>query len=126
MKNLFRTTIALLAVTMVLGAPRAVQAQVLDSPSLARVTSVPSVPSVSAVAAPVGPVIAQVGISRNVSVATAPMPMLQERASRRDAAWMIIGGATLVVGSVVGGDSGQIMMIGGAVIGLVGLWRYLQ
>ncbi len=121
MKTLIRSTLAILAIAFVVGAPRAAQAQTqapaLDSPSLAQVTTI---------SAPVGPVIAQVGISRNVSVATAPMPMLQERASRRDAAWMIIGGATLVVGSVVGGDAGQIMMIGGAVIGLVGLWRYLQ
>ena len=39
---------------------------------------------------------------------------------------MIVGGATMVVGSVVDGDAGSILMIGGAVIGLVGLWRYLN
>jgi hypothetical protein len=39
---------------------------------------------------------------------------------------MLIGGATLVVGSLVGGDAGTIIMITGGAIGLTGLWRYLQ
>lgn len=32
---------------------------------------------------------------------------------------MIVGGAGLVVGSVVGGDSGRIIVVGGAEVGLV-------
>jgi hypothetical protein len=39
---------------------------------------------------------------------------------------MIVGGAAILVGAVVGGDGGQIIMIGGAVIGLVGLYKFLQ
>jgi hypothetical protein len=42
------------------------------------------------------------------------------------AAGLINLGATLVVGSIVGGDGGTILMVTGGVIGLVGLWRYLQ
>lgn len=41
-------------------------------------------------------------------------------------AMMIVGGAGLIVGAVVGGTPGTIIMIGGGVIGLVGLYRYLQ
>jgi hypothetical protein len=41
-------------------------------------------------------------------------------------ALMIVGGAALVVGSVIGGDAGTLMMVGGGVIGLVGLYRYVQ
>lgn len=41
-------------------------------------------------------------------------------------ALMIVGGAGLIVGAVVGGTAGTIIMIGGGVIGLVGLYRYLQ
>lgn len=41
-------------------------------------------------------------------------------------ALMVVGGAALIVGAVIGGDEGQIIMVGGAVIGLIGLWRWLQ
>jgi uncharacterized membrane protein YiaA len=44
----------------------------------------------------------------------------------RNPAMMIVGGAALVVGAVIGGQAGTIVMVGGAVIGLVGLWNYLQ
>jgi len=39
---------------------------------------------------------------------------------------MILSGATMVVGALVGGDAGTIIMIGGGGVALVGLWRYLQ
>jgi len=41
-------------------------------------------------------------------------------------AMMIVGGAALIVGAVIGGRSGTIVMIAGGIIGLVGLWNYLQ
>ena len=41
-------------------------------------------------------------------------------------ALMIVGGAAIVVGAVIGGDAGTIFMIGGAVAGLIGLYQYLQ
>jgi hypothetical protein len=41
-------------------------------------------------------------------------------------ALMIVGGAAILVGAVIGGDAGDIFMIGGAVVGLVGLYKYLQ
>lgn len=53
----------------------------------------------------------------------APVPGTTES---ENVAMMIVGGAALVVGSVIGGDAGTIMMVGGGVIGLVGLYRYLR
>lgn len=44
----------------------------------------------------------------------------------RNPAMMIVGGAALIVGAVVGGQAGTIVMIAGGIIGLVGLWNYLQ
>lgn len=41
-------------------------------------------------------------------------------------ALMIVGGAAILVGAVIGGDAGDIFMVGGAVVGLVGLYKYLQ
>ena len=55
-------------------------------------------------------------------------PLLQRRQAPRSqaATLMIVGGAALLVGAVVGGTAGDLLMVGGAVIGLVGLYRYLQ
>ena len=41
-------------------------------------------------------------------------------------ALMIVGGAAIVVGALIGGDVGTIFMVGGAVAGLIGLYQYLQ
>jgi hypothetical protein len=41
-------------------------------------------------------------------------------------AMMIVGGAALIVGAVIGDTPGTLIMVGGAVVGLVGLYRYLQ
>ena len=41
-------------------------------------------------------------------------------------AMMIVGGAALVTGAIIGGDAGTLIMVGGAVIGLYGLYQYLQ
>jgi hypothetical protein len=41
-------------------------------------------------------------------------------------AMMVVGGAALLVGAIIGDTPGTIFMIGGAVIGLVGLYEYLQ
>jgi hypothetical protein len=40
------------------------------------------------------------------------------------AAMMIVGGAGLLVGTVVSGRPGTRIMIGGGLLALVGLWRY--
>ena len=41
-------------------------------------------------------------------------------------ALMVVGGAALVTGLVIGGDGGLIIATGGAVVGLVGLYRYMR
>jgi hypothetical protein len=41
-------------------------------------------------------------------------------------ALMVVGVAGLLVGAIIGGTPGTIIMIGGAVIGLKGLYDYLQ
>lgn len=43
-----------------------------------------------------------------------------------DRAMMIVGVAAILAGAVVGGTPGTVIMIGGAVVGLVGLYGYLQ
>ncbi len=54
---------------------------------------------------------------------TSPVPAMGQRQS---VALMIVGGAGLLVGSIIGGDSGKIIMVGGGVAGLIGLYHYLR
>lgn len=46
--------------------------------------------------------------------------------TQRNTAMMLVGGAGMIVGAVVGGDEGSIIMVAGGVIGLIGLWNYLK
>lgn len=39
---------------------------------------------------------------------------------------MIIGGAALLGGAIIGDDAGQIVMLGGLGVGLYGLYLHLQ
>ena len=41
-------------------------------------------------------------------------------------AMMAVGAAGIVVGSMVGGDGGTMIALGGGVIGLIGLFRYVR
>lgn len=80
-------------------------------------------------AAPRGPTAAsaRAGFSRtNRHEGFAPTPVLQQRSSNRNAvALMIVGGAALVIGAVIGDDAGTLVMLGGAGIGLYGLYLFL-
>ena len=44
----------------------------------------------------------------------------------QNTAMMIVGGAGVLAGAIVGGKAGTVVMIGGTAIGLLGLWRYLK
>jgi hypothetical protein len=53
-------------------------------------------------------------------------PILQNKKSNRNAvAMMVVGGAALLVGAIIGNDAGTIVMLGGAGIGLYGLYLFL-
>ena len=62
----------------------------------------------------------------------ARIPAQTEPAARNGAglgqseAMMIVGGAAILVGAIVGGDAGDVFMIGGAIVGLYVLYKYLQ
>jgi hypothetical protein len=45
---------------------------------------------------------------------------------RRSEALMIVGGAIFLAGAIIGDDAGTIIMIGGAAVGIYGLYLYLQ
>ncbi len=51
---------------------------------------------------------------------------VESSAGSRSPAMMIVGGAGLIVGALIGGQAGTIIMVGGGLVGLVGLWNYLK
>ena len=52
-----------------------------------------------------------------------PLPGVERTST--DVALMIVGGAALILGSVIGDDAGALMMVGGGVVALFGLYQYL-
>ncbi|WP_373060826.1 hypothetical protein [Gemmatimonas sp.] len=67
-----------------------------------------------------------VGLQRYVAdSATAPM-MHMKKSRNSSVTLMVFGLATLLVGTVVDGDTGTVIILTGAGIGLVGLYRYLN
>lgn len=50
---------------------------------------------------------------------------LRQRLTRSETL-MIIGGAIFLAGAIIGDDPGTIIMIGGAAVGIYGLYLYLQ
>jgi hypothetical protein len=62
------------------------------------------------------------------SEAAAPALLVQRRRAGlgQPMAMMIVGGAAILVGAIIGDTPGTVIMIGGAVIGLIGLYEYLQ
>jgi hypothetical protein len=53
-------------------------------------------------------------------------PELSHARMGQAGAMMVVGLAALIAGAIIGGTPGTVVMVGGAVIGLVGLYDYLQ
>jgi hypothetical protein len=94
-------------------------------------TATPIIPSVVVSPAAQAPQLGPSTTALSVAVRTT-VPMVPSAPARGSAglgqneALMIVGGAAILVGAVVGGDAGDIFMIGGAIVGLYGLYKYLQ
>ena len=76
-----------------------------------------------------GPRIDPVGVTSRLQVA--PIDLGRTYLSDgehvgRDKAYMGVGLAAIIVGIIVGGDVGTIFIVGGGVMGLVGLFRYMR
>ena len=100
--------------------PGAMQSpQPIGEPSV--VSSATTVP-----AAPLGTQPRGVALTRQHAVAdsTTPPPAPADT-EHGNTVLMLAGAATIVVGAIVGGDGGTILVIGGAVLGMFGLFRYL-
>ena len=77
-----------------------------------------------------GPVRAQIGITSAMALAPVVLPVqngfAQGQGLGRNGAMMGVGLAAVVVGLVLDGDVGTLFVVGGALVGLVGLFRYMQ
>jgi hypothetical protein len=96
--------------------------------SLAAPVSAPVVTSVpTASPAPAGPTTdaATVAVKNVSSELKAPAPA-PGKYYDQGTKLMIVGGAAILTGIVVGGDAGHAISIVGAVIGLYGLYKYLE
>ena len=53
-------------------------------------------------------------------------PRLPQSSNRTNTALMLVGLATILVGTIVDDDAGTVLILSGAGIGLYGLYRWLQ
>lgn len=67
-----------------------------------------------------------VGVGLHTKASAVPVRGILQPESSQSAAMMIVGGAGLLVGAIVGGKPGTVLMVGGGVLGLIGLWRYAR
>jgi hypothetical protein len=119
MSSAHRWSAAVLALvaTMAVAAPVSAQQRPSGDEGAAPLTS-----SMRAMAPTLSLVPVMVSESANAPP-VAPMPAMRRSQS---VALMIVGGAGMIVGSLIDGDTGTIIMVGGGVIGLVGLFQYLR
>ena len=108
-----RTMILAAAATLCLSTPLAAQSAASVSPS-----------TISA-----APVLARQSVgARHLSGVPTPAknPAPFRADTRQNRALMIVGGAAMLTGAVVGRDAGVLISVGGAVVFLWGLYQYLQ
>lgn len=84
---------------------------------------------VAAPSAPVGPVVIPSATWRPMVVELPGEQVsaaVAQRSDRNNVAWMAVGAAALMVGLLIGGDAGTVVAVTGGVIGLMGLFRYMN
>ena len=77
--------------------------------------------------ASVGPTVDAASVAvRNVAAENRAAPQRAGKNLDQGTKLMIIGGAAILTGIVIGGDAGHAISIAGAVLGLYGLYKYLE
>jgi hypothetical protein len=64
-------------------------------------------------------------VRRPAAVPAAPLPAAGQNLGEAKAE-MVVGGAAFLAGAIISGTAGTVLMVGGAVVGLYGLWNYLK
>ena len=108
----------------VLAAPLTLSAQSTPAPAPASTNG-----AVANDSTPVGPAL-ESGVAYRPAATTDSLSREPQRARSQGmgqaAAMMIAGGAAVVVGLVIGDDVGTLIAVGGAVVGLYGLYLYMK
>lgn len=122
-----RLAVAVIALVVASPAVRAQDAAIAPGPLPGPVLAAESSPAVPVTSG--GPRLDAVragalAVEPSASLAS-PAPM-RRADSRRSRSLMIIGGAALLGGAIIGDDAGTIIMLGGLGVGLYGLYLYLQ
>ena len=99
----------------------------LAVPAVDSLTTVVARPAAAPMTVARGPSLASARVaSHAVSTPNGAPPVIQNQSSNKNAiALMAVGGAALVIGAVIGDDAGTIVMLGGAIVGLYGLYLFL-
>jgi hypothetical protein len=100
-------------------------------PAAAQAISLAPAPTSAAIASPVAePTSGPTLTAASVAVRHAEQPVPAAPAKRagygQPVALMVVGGAALLTGLIIGDDAGAAIAVGGAVVGLIGLYQYLQ
>ena len=76
----------------------------------------------------VGPTVdaAKVGVRRSTSTSKSLAASDTRLGAGRNVALMVVGGAALIIGAIIGGAPGLIIAVAGAGIGLYGLYYFVQ
>ena len=107
----------------------AASSPLLVTPEKAAIPTTAETSAPEATTAPVGPTMdaASVAVRQPVTKeARAPYAAPRRAGYGQPVALMVVGGAALLSGLIIGGGAGTAIAVGGAVIGLYGLYEFLQ
>lgn len=135
-----RTTLLAAALFAATSAPLAAQVAAADAQPAAHAPAEPArpvadQPAPERPAAVAGPALAAAPAALGAPTRFETAPVSQEDAALQARArngfsqsqvLMIVGGAALLTGLIIGEDAGTVLAVGGAGVGLYGLYRYLQ
>ena len=109
------------------GAAQAAASNALSTTLSTAAAPVLAAPVVPATRAPSLAAPQPAGLTRHQDAAPLPAPKVPRESTRTNTALMVTGLAAVLVGAVVDdNDASSILIVGGAVVGLIGLYRFLQ
>ena len=117
--------LALIASLLAIGS--SAQAQNVG-PAATSVVTIDSIvaPSAAPLTAPTGPTMDAAAVGVRHASETSTTAASPRGGYGQPVALMVVGGAAVLVGLIIGGDAGAAIAIGGAVAGLIGLYQYMQ
>lgn len=134
-RSRFALTTAVAGIALCASARTALSQQVLTSPAAPQSLAPQSLASrtppadVAAPARTAGPTVdaARAGVTPQTSQELKLSAAAQRRRGLgQPVALMVVGGAALLTGLIIGDDAGTVIAVGGALVGLYGLYEYLQ